>query len=348
MSSKLDYQNYLDQVSRSFSFCIAQLKTPLKHQIGLSYLLFRILDTIEDAPWSTSSDKIFFFNLFEKNLLNVVSDEENLAWSQKFSSEIPQHEKNLLQVAPLLFFDFHQLGTSEKVSLHQALLTMQKGMLYFSEVHTQNKVLKIHSIQELNQYCFFVAGIIGELLTDLVAYSSQTLFNKPVYLNSYKFGLFLQKINILKDQLDDEKEGRYLVPDRQLVLKSLKADARGALNYLLNIPLKHREYRLFCAWSLFLGLSSLSFIEKSWLLKVFSKIPRLVTEQLLKQVESIIDDNMQIQKLFDQLSESLKETEPTLPQDSEAPNNYHAQSQWLLQAYKGQLNSFELQSLGVL
>ena len=70
---------------------------------------------------------------------------------------------------------------------------------------------------------------------------------------AYHFGLFLQKVNILKDQQEDEAAGRFLVPDRRALLASLRDNARGALQYILALPRGERGYRIFCAWSLMIG-----------------------------------------------------------------------------------------------
>src|SRR5262245_29077645 len=46
------YQQRLDLVSRSFALCIPQLDSPFRDRVALAYLLFRVLDTIEDAPFT--------------------------------------------------------------------------------------------------------------------------------------------------------------------------------------------------------------------------------------------------------------------------------------------------------
>jgi hypothetical protein len=110
--------------------------------------------------------------------------------------------------------------------------------------------------------------------------------------------LFLQKINILKDQKTDESEGRYLVHSREDLLSSLSSNADGALQYLLDIPICEKGYRLFCAWSLFLGLSMLPFLRQTWLKNLFSRMPRKWVEKKLKHLETIIDDNENIGRFF--------------------------------------------------
>ena len=46
------YQRHLDGVSRSFALCIPQLDQPFQERVALSYLLLRVLDTVEDAPFA--------------------------------------------------------------------------------------------------------------------------------------------------------------------------------------------------------------------------------------------------------------------------------------------------------
>src|SRR5204862_458636 len=49
MRSPEFYQGHLDAVSRSFALCIPQLAAPFRQHVALSYLLLRVLDTVEDA-----------------------------------------------------------------------------------------------------------------------------------------------------------------------------------------------------------------------------------------------------------------------------------------------------------
>jgi phytoene/squalene synthetase len=70
-------------------------------------------------------------------------------------------------------------------------------------------------------------------------------------LRAHHFGLFLQKVNILKDQAKDEEQGRLLVPSREQVELSASSDAHEALEFLCSIPEEQVEFRQFR--SLFFG-----------------------------------------------------------------------------------------------
>jgi phytoene/squalene synthetase len=332
------YQSHLNRVSRSFAFCIAQLKSPLKEWIGLSYLLLRVLDTIEDAPWDDSQKKHQAFQDFNHAIQSgQVTDFKSMP------NHLPDGELVLLQDFPILIQHLFELPESVRLNITATVLNMSRGMHHFS-VRSQSKVLRLKTLKEVNQYCFFVAGVVGELLTQLVSkWVEPTQLPGSVYQNSIRFGLCLQKVNLLKDQKEDESQGRFLVPNRAELLHSMKADAKGALDYLLQIPLHMREYRLFCAWSLFLGITSLAWIENPWVQKLMTKIPRPITESLLKTIENIIDDN---QLLVQHFQTAIAKLNTPTAAHLNAPAEI-TEDTWLMDLYKGQLNSQQLAQLGL-
>jgi len=328
------YQNHLDGVSRSFAFCIARLQSPLRLWVSLSYLLCRTLDTVEDSPWTDPESKERSFRHFENFLHSLPTVEQVAEWEKSIPIDIKPAERKLLQ-------DFHELPERVKANLRRAVHNMSQGMAHFS-AHSTKGNLRLKDLKEVNQYCFFVAGLVGELLTDLVsAHLPHLKWPEDIYLRAHHFGLFLQKINLLKDQGEDEKVGRYLVPDRQELLASLKKNASGAVDYILSLPVHQKDYRLFCAWSLFLGLSSLPWIQKTWMSGILNKIPRLLTEQLFTRVESIIDDNHALLAFFKEnlLSvPALSTANITATQPRPAPH-------WFLSIYQGNLKQEHLKEL---
>lgn len=343
MQSTDFYQNHLNGVSRSFSFCIARLRAPLRTWVSLSYLLCRVLDTVEDVIWTDSLAKKQAFLEFEKFLTELPKREEVNAWGASVPACALPAERVLLQDFYFLLADFHELPQGVREKMRRSVLNMSRGMNYFSS-RSVGGVLRLRDLREVNQYCFFVAGLVGELLTDLLAaYAPSSVLSSGMYLKAHHFGLFLQKINLLKDQRSDELEGRFLVPQRQELLASLGVDARGAVDYLVSIPREQKEYRLFCAWSLFLGLASLPFIQRSWMAGIFGKIPRMFTEKLLHSVEMVIDDNQALLRLFQeqlpelpQLSRNLASGVPGLVDFS-----------WFDSIYEGSMSPAHRRALGL-
>ncbi len=307
MQSTSFYQNHLDQVSRSFAFCIARLKEPLRTWVGLSYLLCRALDTAEDAPWDDKGAKINSLEKFKLFLQVPQSEEVIQVWVQSIPKNIKKEEFQLIQDLGLLLADLHSLPDNVKLTLQNSIISMSQGMAFFSKKNKLNE-LRLLNLSEVNTYCFFVAGLVGELLTNLLRADKPAItFPKNIYLKSHHFGLFLQKINLLKDQNEDKQQGRFLIPDRAPFLASLIKNAKNSIEYIVSIPASEKEFRLFCAWSLFLGLSSLTLIENSFLSGLVGKIPRNMTEVLLSKVESLIDSDQKLVELFNSMLPSYKD-----------------------------------------
>jgi phytoene/squalene synthetase len=288
------YQSHLNRVSRSFAFCIQKLDSPLRQWTSLSYLLLRVLDTVEDSPWDSIALRSSHYEEFESFIRSNPKKSAVSEWSADFPDAIPEGEKSLLVDVSLLFQDLHELPNSVRTHLQDTVLRMSAGMRHYGQ--EPSGALKLSDLGEVNRYCYFVAGIVGELLTRLVLETRSDFKPKSdLFKNAFHFGLFLQKVNLLKDQLTDEKEGRFLVPNRAVLLASLRENAQGSVDYITSLPVEEKGYRVFCAWSLFLGAASLPFIQQSFSQADGSKIPRSVTEELLEAIEEICQDNEALQ-----------------------------------------------------
>jgi hypothetical protein len=308
----LMYQQHLNRVSRSFAFCIEKLGPPLRSPIGLSYLLCRLLDTVEDAPWSSPDSQARSFKIFETFIEFQPTEEMVANWQTMFPEGVPDGEKLLIKDALVLFTDFHGLEPKLRVAIYEPILSMCRGMRYFSEKSLQDSEqansrdtlrssLRLDTLSEVNQYCFFVAGVVGEILVRLVAahdsFADQHI-NQGHLLDAFHFGLFLQKVNLLKDQRGDESEGRFLVPSREALVSSLHSHADASIRYILDLPKTLLSYRLFCSWSLFLGLASLDGIEKSFYTGEKVKLPRVKALQIFYRLQKISGDNEKLHSYF--------------------------------------------------
>lgn len=295
------YHQHLEQVSRSFSFCITTLTPPAREWVALSYLLLRVVDTVEDSPWDDEAQQFESFERLKSYLIKTPSMQELSNWAGNFPKQIPKAEQALLMDLPLLLADLNQLPQEVKEHITRVAIQMIDGMSYFLHGYKKHKVLRLPTLATVNQYCFFVAGIVGQLLTSLFSNAIEEFqWTKNLSHQSIHFGLFLQKINLLKDKKSDEHLGRYYLSSREQVRQSLEINAQHALEYLIQIPiLSGRSYRLSIAWSLFLGLASLRWIDKNEASKEDCyKIDLKETSHLIKQISRLIDDNEALIKLF--------------------------------------------------
>jgi farnesyl-diphosphate farnesyltransferase len=130
------------------------------------------------------------------------------------------------------------------------------------------------TISDLERYCYFVAGTVGHMLTELFLVhmgeqDRETL--RALRTRAESFGAGLQLVNILKDVSDDRARGCAFVPREltdlgdlplaQLTEARRRRDAHRAiaplfdlartklneaLEYTLAIPEEHASIRLFC------------------------------------------------------------------------------------------------------
>lgn len=342
------YQSHLDRVSRSFAFCIARLDGSLRLNVGLSYLLCRILDTIEDAPWASFSEQEVSFRCFDELISQPLEPSQSVETVARWVAAFPKAgiadgEALLLQDAHRLISDFHALQPDLRESLARSILSMSAGMRHYMGQKAKEGRLVLESAADVNRYCFFVAGVVGEMLTRFLSCEVQPSVHR--LRDGFRFGLFLQKVNILKDQSGDEAQGRYLVPSRSMVLSGLLRDADGAFRYLLSLPEKDVGFRLFCAWSLFLGLASLPWIQG--VNGDGKKIPRSDTLSLLCEVENRIHDERALQSLFAELRPQMAaentELAPILQPQNEGQSEDSERQ--LLALYQGDLSESDVLSL---
>lgn len=197
-------ETILKKVSRSFALVIQTLPDDLRISVCVFYLVLRALDTIEDDMVSFQSNT----KKKEEALLSFASLLQKKTWT--FEAVGVDDEKRLLEEFQNVLDIYHSLSLKDKKIIKTTCAKMAKGMVIFLRKHIR---LGTESLAEYNLYSHFVAGLVGQGLTELfVAHG----YEKPSLLNSMKeaneMGLFLQKVNILRDYLEDLQEGRTFWP----------------------------------------------------------------------------------------------------------------------------------------
>ena len=329
MRSPQFYQGHLEAVSRSFALCIPQLATPFRQHVALSYLLLRVLDTVEDASFADKLHQQRQFAAFRQFLAKRPTLAQVDAFRDSFPDSITDGERNLLADTEAFFEDAYELPAAPRGVMFGAIDRMAVGMAAYARRPT----LRLVDLEDVSRYCCIVAGLVGEMLTQLWGLDGET---PPRMLNAYRFGLFLQKVNILKDQAEDEAVARFLVPDRRDILASLRADAEGALSYLTSLPEKERGYRTFCAWSLMLGAASLAQMDGP------RQSHRAETMQLLARTAGIAQDDEALRRQFAELLPRLPHVRAKEPLPKPEP------ADWFVGMLDAPLSDRELDELGAI
>src|SRR5215467_5968712 len=211
-----DFQSdMLERVSRTFALTIPQLPHALCRVVSNAYLLCRIVDTIEDEPVISSARKHYFCQQFV-GVLNGTKNAERFAreLAAALSSRTPAAEHELIHNVPRVIQISRSFSIPERQAVQQCVATMANGMAQFQ---LSNDKHGLTALQDLDRYCYYVAGVVGEMLTTLFCLYSPEIAKRRdrLFRLAVCFGQGLQMTNILKDVWEDYENGACWLP-RQL------------------------------------------------------------------------------------------------------------------------------------
>lgn len=280
--------NALGGVSRTFALTVPQLPDGLGEAVANAYLLCRIADTIEDDPLLATEEKDHFLELF----LEAVESGRGVdvfaaTLPPKLSPSTLPADLELIRGCAKVLRLTHNLAPEKRRAIHRCVSTMGSGMRDF-ERHRGPSGLR--DVAELEGYCYFVAGVVGEMLTEIFCSYSPEIEAARDSLEgrAVSFGIGLQMTNILRDMWDDlgdetswlprsvfeahgyDLEG--LTPGHsgneaafshamQELVGVAHEHLRNALDYTLAIPAHKTGIRKFLIWAVLLAVSTLGRIS---------------------------------------------------------------------------------------
>jgi farnesyl-diphosphate farnesyltransferase len=271
-----DVDRLLLRTSRTFALAIPQLPEPIRREVGVAYLLFRIADTFEDATRWPRADRLRALAAFD-GLLRATSGREaprDEAWrlSATWVDARPcDHEGylELLGAVPGVLGELDGMKPSRRAALIHYTLRTSEGMAGFVSAGSEEGNLRLGTLADLRHYCYIVAGIVGELLTDLFLDHAPGLapVREALVARATCFGEGLQLVNILKDADSDARHGRVYLPpalERAEILALARADLDAAREYVLTLQDAGapRGFVGFTALPVLLARATLDHIER--------------------------------------------------------------------------------------
>jgi len=232
-------QALLQKTSRTFALTIPMLPPPLRTEIGVAYLLFRIIDTFEDATAWPPAKRIAALGEFVR-LLDQPDPQQAASAAAIWVRHPPVvHDGyvELLSEVPRVLGWYHQLAAPAREQLRIHVDRSARGMGVFIERTDDRGILRLQTLDDLRDYCYVVAGIVGEMLTELFLLGDARLSSSATALRAraVAFGEGLQLVNILKDAGADAVEGRVYLPQQAPlpeVFTLARADLRQASEYV--------------------------------------------------------------------------------------------------------------------
>ncbi|MDP1559106.1 MAG: phytoene/squalene synthase family protein [Nitrosomonas sp.] len=329
-------ESILQGVSRTFALTIPQLPVDLRQVIGNAYLLCRITDTIEDDNALTIKETRHLSEMFSEVVSNKIPAEKFVEELFPLLSDhtIPA-EHDLIKNTPSVIRVTHSFNATQRKALERCVSIMGRGMADYQESET---VEGLKDLSAMNQYCYYVAGVVGEMLTELFCdYSEEINRNKPILMQlAVSFGQGLQMTNILKDIWDDRKRGACWLPQDIFLkegfhlgeLKTGNSDLRfqkglgeligiakmhlqNALTYTCLIPPQEKGIRKFCLWALGMAILTLNKINQH---RDFNegtqvKISRRSVKATVFTTSLLASNNWALNQLFSVASRNLPDSD---------------------------------------
>ncbi len=237
-----NFDELLLRTSRTFGLTIPYLPAPYRREITLAYLLFRIADTLEDGElWSVEMRTRALAGM-EQWLQNPLIPIPTEVWRNFPPTQNPDYAE-LLQQTPAVLEEIRLLDPKiSKLIFSHSLHSLQGMKSYLEQNYNENPNLR--TLESLRQYCYYVAGIVGELLTEIFLDRLSPPPEETQRLRQLApaSGEGLQLVNILKDAATDAAEGRNYLPlnlDRTHIFSLARSDLVQAQEYakiLAKIP----------------------------------------------------------------------------------------------------------------
>ncbi len=283
----------LPAVSRSFALSIEALPgeraEALRRPVRCAYLLCRVLDTIEDAALAPDS-RGELLAAFDEALAADAVDPRRLerGFVELLGEDVAEAERRLAGGSGAVLRVFAGLPAADRRAIRGPVQTMSAGMRrYVARGH------RITDLADLERYCYYVAGTVGELLDQLFVERCPVSLAEAAARReaAVSFGIGLQLVNIVKDVADDLPRGRCFVPGDLLAAAGLQPEelllplhreaALGLLTPLIDQAEHHLDraaaytaawpaadragqaIRLFCAVPLALARASLALVRRA-------------------------------------------------------------------------------------
>jgi farnesyl-diphosphate farnesyltransferase len=332
-SSDEAYQDQiLPHVSRTFALTIPQLPLGLRTAVTCAYLLCRIADTIEDEPALSPPETLAFLQRFSAVLAGRGEPAELAREIQRrLTDRTLSTERDLVSNMDRVIAVMSRLNDAQRAAIQRCVELMCYGMPRFQFTASLGGLKRS---SDLDDYCYYVAGVVGEMLTDLFCDYSPDIARHRAALSAVaaSFAQGLQMTNILKDVWEDRSRGACWLPQdvfsrhgvelaavssepfdprfgagfRELIGVA-HAHLRNALDYTLLIPSKESGIRRFCLWAIGLAVLTLRKIERNprFTAGVQVKVPRSAVAMTRLSTQVAGRSDWMLRRLFAQAARGL-------------------------------------------
>lgn len=299
---------HLAGVSRTYAILIPMLPRGLAEPVGLAYLLMRIVDTLEDAPELTPEQRRELFGE-----LHVALSSPEPVPSGNLARPIGESasERALMQDAGEVLARIRRLEPAYRQALETCAHQMMSGVcrLLTRSAERGRPYPAIRDAAELREYCYYVAGVVGEMLCAMMAHHLRYPALLKLSAVAVELGIGLQLVNILKDALKDAEQGRRYLPMAEEgpvspteIYRAVLAEARQCLargtEFVLALPVQAASLRSFCGLPIAWGALTLARAERD---AGRAKISRSLIRASIARFERLAGNDQALRRWFNAL-----------------------------------------------
>jgi farnesyl-diphosphate farnesyltransferase len=297
--------------------------------VTAGYLLCRVVDTVEDNETFGIEERDARY----RALLDILAGATDAAGFEKSWSHVQGSSRDEIELCAqvhrvLCVLDGVPPAMREAVI--RWVTEMARGMQIYSHRPADGDgIVAPTTSDDLQRYCYFVAGTVGHMLTELFCLQMQIGPDHPLagrlLAHAEAFGTGLQLVNILKDISDDMTRGWCFVPrsacrsqglrSRDLLepehreaahravaplFQMAETNLDRAMTYALSIPPHFRQIRMFCLLPLWLAIETIGIAYRNDAMFTKGqpvKIERHQVQAVIARCDQACDDD---QRLWEQ------------------------------------------------
>ncbi|RNF38549.1 squalene/phytoene synthase family protein [Planococcus salinus] len=256
----------LKETSRTFFIPISFLEPTLKKTVASAYLCMRAIDEIEDHPELEPEAKQSLLLKISQMLKSEFNTAEYTGLMQPYEHILPPVTQRL--------GDWIRLCPEDIVGkVKDSTSIMAEGMAKWVE-----KDWVIQTREDLDDYTYYVAGLVGVMLNDLWKWHDGTETDPELAI---AFGRGLQAVNMLRNYDEDLERGVLFVPEgwtRDDMFNYANENLAKADEYVKSI--KNKRILMFCKVPLALAHRTLKALKSGR-----EKISRIEVEGIVDQLK---------------------------------------------------------------
>ncbi|KYG32401.1 squalene/phytoene synthase family protein [Alkalihalobacillus trypoxylicola] len=244
----------LKETSRTFFIPITYLPKELKEGVATAYLAMRAIDEIEDDTELDSQDKILLLKSIENLLKEHGNNSDTL--ERELTQLFQPYNDRLPHVTLALACWIHLTPDSVVDKVIEYTATMAGGMASWVE-----KEWVINTEADLDDYTYYVAGIVGLLLNELWDWFEDIKADEELAVS---FGRGLQAVNMIRNRAEDIERGIDFFPngwEMNDMMNYAYSNLEKAESYLASIP--SGKIHAFCNIPLKLAIGTIEAIEQN-------------------------------------------------------------------------------------